>query len=268
MIKILIVEDEEIIRKGLINTIDWLSKDCTIIGEAINGKDGLEKIESLSPDLVITDIRMPVLDGLEMIREAMQQGKTFEKIILTSYGEFEYAKESINLGVVEYILKPIDEDILYEALDKVREKLSEKELLRKVEEVVDTKDDMEFFNIEFYFDNNIENKYVRKSLEKIKNYYYEKLNIKDLSEEFDVSTGYLSRKFKEEVGETFLDILNKYRIQKSIKLLMKEEYKLYEISEKVGFTDYKHFCTVFKKYLNVAPGDFLKQKLVLVKEEK
>lgn len=267
MIKILIVEDEEIIRKGLINTIDWLSKDCTIIGEAINGKDGLEKIEKLSPDLVITDIRMPILDGLEMIKEAMKKNYNFEKIILTSYGEFEYAKESINLGVIEYILKPVDEDILYKALDKVREKLSEKELLKKVEEVVEIKEDIEFFNIEFYFDNKkIENKYVRKSLEKIKNYYYEKLNIKDLAEEYQVSTGYLSRKFKEEVGETFLDVLNKYRIQKSIKLLMKEEYKLYEISEKVGFTDYKHFCTVFKKYLNIAPGDFLKQSMVFIKE--
>lgn len=269
MIRVLVVEDEEIIRKGLINTIDWLSKNCTVVGEAINGKDGLVKIEELSPDLVITDIRMPILDGLEMIKEAMKIGKVFEKIILTSYGEFDYAKESINLGVIEYILKPIDEDILYEALDKVQDKLNQLKLLKRVEEVVETKDEIEFFNLEFYLDSSeIKNRYVRKSLKKIEESYYEKLNIKDLAEEFSVSVGYLSRKFKEELGETFLDILNKYRVQKSIKLLMKEEFKLYEISEKVGFTDYKHFCNVFKKYLNVAPGDFLKQKVILLKDEK
>ena len=91
------------------------------------------------------------------------------------------------------------------------------------------------------------------------------MNIKDIAEELDISASYLSRKFKDATGETFLDILNKYRIQKSIKLLQKQEYKIYEISEKVGFTDYKHFCNVFKKYLHTAPGDFAKKNVVVMK---
>lgn len=93
MIRVLIVEDEEIIRKGLINTIDWIEKDCNIVGEAINGLDGLEKIRELKPDLVITDIKMPNLNGLEMIKRCQSEDIVFESILLTSYGEFEYAKE-------------------------------------------------------------------------------------------------------------------------------------------------------------------------------
>lgn len=122
MIKVLVVEDEYIIRKGMINTIDWLSMGCKIIGEGINGKEGLKFIEEFSPDLVITDIRMPVMDGLEMLKTAEEAGLKFEKIILTSYGEFKYAQEGIKLGVADYILKPIDEDLLEKAVKKVKEK--------------------------------------------------------------------------------------------------------------------------------------------------
>lgn len=263
MIKILVVEDENIIRKGLIGTIDWLSAGFVVAGEAINGKDGLEKIEKIKPDLVITDIRMPVMDGLEMLRKAEEKNFKFEKILLTSYGEFEYAQEGIKLGVIDYILKPIDEDIFYKALEKAKEKIKRRETLETVKNISEDDTELEFFNPKIFLgkDKNI---YVDKAIEKIISSYAEKLNIKDIAEELDISASYLSRKFKDATGETFLDILNKYRIQKSIKL-QKQEYKIYEISEKVGFTDYKHFCNVFKKYLHTAPGDFAKKNVVVVK---
>lgn len=264
MVKILVVEDENIIRKGLIGTIDWLSAGFVVAGEAINGKDGLEKIEKIKPDLVITDIRMPVMDGLEMLRKAEEKNFKFEKILLTSYGEFEYAQEGIKLGVIDYILKPIDEDIFYKALEKAKEKIKRRETLETVKNISEDDTELEFFNPKIFLgkDKNI---YVDKAIEKIISSYAEKLNIKDIAEELDISASYLSRKFKDATGETFLDILNKYRIQKSIKLLQKQEYKIYEISEKVGFTDYKHFCNVFKKYLHTAPGDFAKKNVVVVK---
>ena len=264
MIKVLVVEDEDIIRRGLIGTIDWLSAGYTVVGEAVNGKDGLEKIEEYKPDLVITDIRMPVMDGLEMLREAQEKNLKFEKIILTSYGEFQYAQEGIKLGVIDYILKPIDEDIFYEALKKAKEKIKKLEALETVKELTDDNEETEFFNPKIYLGKD-KNRYVEKAVEKIISSYAEKLNIKDIAEELGVSTSYLSRKFKDVTGETFLDVLNKYRIQKSIKLLGTQEYKIYEISEKVGFTDYKHFCNVFKKYLHTAPGDFIKKNIVVLK---
>ena len=264
MVKILVVEDENIIRKGLIGTIDWLSAGFVVAGEAINGKDGLEKIEKIKPDLVITDIRMPVMDGLEMLRKAEEKSFKFEKILLTSYGEFEYAQEGIKLGVIDYILKPIDEDIFYKALEKAKEKIKRREALETVKNISEDDTELEFFNPKIFLgkDKNI---YVDKAIEKIISSYAEKLNIKDIAEELDISASYLSRKFKDVTGETFLDVLNKYRIQKSIKLLQKQEYKIYEISEKVGFTDYKHFCNVFKKYLHAAPGDFAKKNVVVIK---
>ncbi len=103
-----------------------------------------------------------------------------------------------------------------------------------------------------------ENGYVSKLLEAIRTRYGEKLSIESISEEMGVSASYLSRKFKEITGQTFLDFLNKYRVQQAITLLNTKEYRISEISEAVGFSDYKHFCSVFKKYTLKSPTKFVK----------
>ena len=117
MYRVLIVEDEDIIRKGLAYTMDWMGMGCTIVGEAANGQEGLEKIEELKPDIVVADIMMPVIDGIEMIRIARQKFN-FKSIILTSYADFDYAKKAIDLDVSAYLLKPVDEDELIKNVDK------------------------------------------------------------------------------------------------------------------------------------------------------
>ena len=111
MVKVLIAEDEDIIRKMLVQTIDWLRMGCVVAAETASGSQGVELIRELQPELVITDISMPGMDGLEMIRRG-QEFADFESIVLTSYSRFDYAKQAIGAGVAAYILKPIDEDIL------------------------------------------------------------------------------------------------------------------------------------------------------------
>lgn len=253
MIKTIIVEDEIFLRKGLINSIDWLSKDCYIVGEAENGEEGLNLISQLSPDLVISDIKIPVFSGLEMLKKAKEKGLDFEIILLTSYSDFEFAKTGIELEVVEYLLKPLDEELLYIALDKVKKKIEDKKIINLYEKNLK---DIDVIKIDF---NKIKNRYVNMTLEKINKNYYGRLNLKCIADELEVSVGYLSRKIKEELGETFVDILNKYRIQKSIHYLLENKYKIYEISDKVGFTEYKHFHNTFKKYLGIAPSEFGKE---------
>ena len=98
MNKIIIVEDEEIIRNGLAISFDWMEYGCNIVGLAKDGKEGLDMILELEPDIVISDIRMPKMTGIEMIQNAKKQGKEFFSIFLNSYADFEYAKSSIELG--------------------------------------------------------------------------------------------------------------------------------------------------------------------------
>ena len=111
MYRVLIVEDEDIIRKGIAYTMDWMSMDCVIAGEAANGKEGVEKILELRPDIVVADIMMPYMNGIEMIRSTKDQ-VPYKSILLTSYAEFSYAKQAIDLKVSDYLMKPVEEDDL------------------------------------------------------------------------------------------------------------------------------------------------------------
>ncbi|WP_071130588.1 response regulator transcription factor [Enterococcus timonensis] len=120
MKQVLIVDDEPAIQEGLPLLIDWKSLGYEICAVAPNGKEGLAAIKKFQPDVVITDIRMPILTGLEMLKEAQKQGHTdFYAIILSGYSDFSYAKEAIHIGAASYLLKPIDEDELIEILKKI-----------------------------------------------------------------------------------------------------------------------------------------------------
>ena len=123
MLRVLIAEDEDMIRKGLVYTTDWLSMGCVVVAEASDGKDGYEKILECRPDVVITDICMPFMDGIEMIKKASEQVK-FKSILLTSYADFEYARRAIEARVCEYILKPVDEEALAGIMKRLEEEIA------------------------------------------------------------------------------------------------------------------------------------------------
>lgn len=110
MYKVLLVDDEIFVRKGLRNLMDWESLGYEICDEAGNGQEALEKIRRLEPDLVIADIRMPILDGLELIRRVTEEEAYRPSFIIVSgYHDFQYAQRALRYGVHDYILKPIDE---------------------------------------------------------------------------------------------------------------------------------------------------------------
>ena len=266
MLRVLVVEDEEIIRKGFIHTVDWTSMECVIVGEARNGKEGLEKIQELQPDIVFTDIIMPKMNGIEML-EAAKDEYEFKSVILTSYSEFEYAQKAIKLRVFEYLLKPVDEQALKKVVDKIKNEIYEERKMSTLKENTKDKSEVELINLEFYIQKQGNNVYVEKALEVIRNRYDENLTIEMVADELGVSGSYLSRKLKEQVSQTFLEILHKYRLQKAVELLNQGIYKVYEVSEKTGFNEYKHFCQVFKKYIGIAPTEFIKEKGIVVKQK-
>ena len=101
MLKVVVVEDEELVRKGIVLAVDWASVGCAVVGEAANGQEGLEVIARYRPDLIVTDIKMPRLDGLEMVRQLRAQGNRAYVILLTAYSDFSYAQAAVKLGAVD-----------------------------------------------------------------------------------------------------------------------------------------------------------------------
>lgn len=260
MLKVLIVEDEDIIRKGLVHTIDWLSMGCIVAGDADNGLEGLKLIEEHKPDLVITDIKMPVMGGIEMLEKGLKNN-SFYSIILTSYSEFEYAKQAISLKVFEYLLKPVDKDKLADTIERIVKDSVRKKLINSLMDKAIIIDEMELINLDvFILSEGEHNYYVDEALKQIKINYNRKISIESISNRLGVSASYLSRKFKDITDQTFLDVLNKYRVQKAIELLNEGRYRVYEVSELTGFSEYKHFCNVFKKYTEATPTEFIKAR--------
>lgn len=126
MYKVIVVEDETMVRRGIILTIDWAALDCVIAGEAANGEEGAELAVRLSPDIIVTDVKMPRMDGVEMITKLREQGCRAKFIILTAYSDFKYAQSALRLGVSDYLLKPLRDGDLEHAVGHIRERMEER----------------------------------------------------------------------------------------------------------------------------------------------
>jgi two-component system response regulator YesN len=131
MYKVILVDDEQVIRQGLKKILDWTSLGFEIIDEAENGLRAYEKIKTLNPDLVLLDIRMPGLDGIGLLEKLRQEGSKCRVIYLTGFAEFEYAKRAISLGVEAFLTKPFDEDELINELKVIRKKLDSKKQIEE-----------------------------------------------------------------------------------------------------------------------------------------
>jgi len=254
MHKVLIVEDEDIMRKGLMFMPKWQEVDCIVVGEAANGKEGLEKIEKYRPDIVIVDINMPVMDGLEMLEKSIKE-YGYDAIIVSGYGEFEYARRGISLGVSEYLLKPVNYTKLYEAIRKIQAKRNADTKIQNAIRQIDV--EKKKYGILEYEEKKTGNRYIDYMIQAIHDNYSKRLVLSDISEQCKVSCTYLNVKFKDETGYTFNEYPNRYRIKKAVDLLRENQYKIYEIAEMVGFSDYKYFIKVFKKYTGTSPARFI-----------
>lgn len=146
MLKVVIIDDEPLVLEGLRTMVDWTGHGYKIIGEAINGEEGFDLISESNPDLVITDMRMPIMDGLVLIEKCRNELELHaEFVILSGYSEFEYAKKALELNSHQYLLKPIDSDDIHKMLDEVKVKI----------EMERTKEEKIIDDLKFVLDNSI-----------------------------------------------------------------------------------------------------------------
>jgi len=262
--KILIVEDEDLIRKGLVYVFNWLEHDCVVIGEAANGEEALRFIEKSKPDIIVTDIKMPIMDGLELLDNIKHMG--IETVIISGYADFEYAKRAIHFDVSDYLLKPIDHKQLGQIIDELTAKIKKNLVSDMVSEKIKSIEDLRLFDVEFYYSNsNFKSRYTKKVLEFIKENYSRKISIDYIANKLEVSSAYLSKLFKSDAEYTFNDFLNRYRIQKALDYMLESDMKIYQIAEVVGYSEYKYFSQVFKNYLGYSPSDFMQLDLFIKK---
>ena len=241
MLKVLIVEDEEMIRKGIVLTVDWAVLDCVVVGEATNGVQGLEAARRLEPSLIITDLKMPQMDGIEMLTALRAEGCTAYVIILTAYDNFAYAQSALRLGAVDYLLKPFHDGDLENAVTRIQQRR------RPAAEATPIgaarKGD--------------KSKYVLEAMDYISKHYNEPdISVGTVAQSLNISEGYLSHTFKKETDYTLLNYLTRYRIHKAMELLKDCRVKVYEVAEQVGYRDIAYFSATFKKYAGISPSEY------------
>ena len=235
MDRVVVVEDETMARKGIILTIDWSALDCVIVGEAANGEEGAELVKRLSPDLVVTDVKMPRMDGVEMITKLRAEGCQARFIAL-------------RLGVSDYLLKPLKDGELEAAVRHIQG------LRDARENQTDASADAPVLRLSPV--KNTKNKYVEQAVQLIREHYREDINISTVAGKLEISEGYLSRVFKKETDYTFTNYLTWYRMKKAMTLLKDCRVKVYEVAEQVGYSDTAYFSAQFKKVTGISPSEY------------
>ena len=238
MLKVVIVEDEYMAQTGLGHLIEKINPEYHIAGYADNGCDGMVLVKEVKPDIVITDIKMPRMNGLEMIESLRKIHMDCLFVILSGYAEFSYAQQGISLGVTDYLLKPVTVQKIKDLMERLEKKL--KPACRE------TKKEAAVYSL-----------LVTKVIGYIHEHYQDKLTLDDLAEKYKVTPEYLSRMFSREVGRPFVNYLKEYRIGKAKEMLQKGNRKIYEIAFEAGYSDVKYFCRVFKEGTGVSPKKYL-----------
>ena len=217
--RILIAEDEQRTRQGLVRVLQSLRDEYEIVAQASNGKAALEMILEQKPDVVFIDIKMPFMDGLSVIEAARAQGIKAEFVIVSAYADFDFAKQSISLGVIEYLLKPLTRDEAEAVLKKM----------------------------------------ILQALDIIQSGYAGKISQKKLAEDLGLSQEYFSYLFGKNIGENFSTFLREYRIEQAQYMLREEICDQRDVPYQVGFSDSKYFKKVFREVTGKSPSEYLSE---------
>ncbi len=248
MYKILIVDDEYEIRNGLFKYFPWNEVGFDVVGQAGNGKEALDFILNNCVDVVLSDIIMPVMSGVELAEELYKLNKGIKVIFLSVHKDFEYAKKALEYGVKNYIVKSTKYNELVSVFSKLKNELDQE-------------------NNRQIVGNNLNNKpqvvgelcYNEKIIAVIMKYVEHNLkdaNLENAAEKVHMNVDYISRLFKQVTGQRFTDYVIMVKMKKAAQLLNNINYKTYEISEIVGYSNPKNFTRTFKSFFKKSPREY------------
>ena len=235
-LKVLLVDDEIIIRQGFRQLFDWEAHNCEVVGEAADGMEALSQIDALNPDIVTMDINIPIMNGLKVIQLSRMKHPETAFIIVSGYDDFAYCREALRLQITDYILKPVDYEEFGACIDNLKIAMFQKRA--SVES------------------DGQEERIINKIVRFVQSHLAEEISLSVLAEEFHFSTQYVSQLFKNEIGVNFLTYLTNIRMEKAKKLLLNTDLPIAEISEQSGYGDYRVFTKVFKKSEGVTPSQY------------
>lgn len=242
MYKAIIIDDEDLVREAIIALGKWKDFGITKICEADNAKSALEIIDKEMPDIVVTDMKMPVMDGMELLKELDFKHFHVKVIVVSGFSDYEYTRQAIRSNVVDYILKPIDSQDLNNAIATA---------ISEIEDDEERTGNYEERNAGFVERNSIF------EIEKyVKDNFNNEITLEELAHKFYISKEYISRLFKKQFNTNLFDYLATLRIENAKELILKTQYSIEEIALRVGFSNGNYFSKAFRKKTNLSPSEY------------
>lgn len=239
--KMLIVEDEEILLERLVKTIEWKEIGIKTVYAAQNGDDAKRILDSDDIDIVLTDIKMPLMDGLTLTEYVCKTQKNTQVVIMSGYKEFEFAQRALRLGVKDYILKPFTKEEILDVIKKL------------IVEIQNNK-----WKIEDRYEEGYSDGTLKAVIDYINAHFSEQITLCHVANYVHLNPVYLGRLIKKRFGKSFKELLTEIRLKKAADMLKNSELKNYEIAEAVGFSDPQYFSQVFKKVFGLTPNEWRK----------
>ncbi len=239
MSKLLLVDDERWVRTALRHTIEKLDLPFHVVKECANGLEALDWMKENDADLVLSDIRMPVMDGLTFVRELRQWRENQDVVLITVYDEFQYVQQALRHGVFDYLIKPVDTDELAGCLKKwLRRKERENSPALLVEET--------------------DLSPVRKVIQYIKTAPPGNVTLAEAARHVHMNPSYLSQLFKHEMSINFVDYVTGLRMTEAKRLLLSTSLRISEIACRLGYNDIAYFSNMFRKVIGISPSEYRK----------
>ena len=235
-LRVLLVDDEIMIREGFKRLFDWEAHNCVVVGEAADGMEALAKIDTLDPDIAIMDINIPIMNGLKVIQLSRIKHPDTAFVIVSGYDDFSYCREALRLQITDYILKPVNYEEFGACIDNLKIALFQ----RQTPKSQDPQEERSILLITRY----------------LQEHLAEEISLSVLAEEFHLSAQYISQLFKSEIGVGFLAYLTNIRMEQAKKLLLSTSLSIAEVSEQSGYGDYRVFTKVFKKAEGITPSQY------------
>ena len=235
-LRVLLVDDEIMIREGFKRLFDWEGHDCQVVGEAADGMEALAQIDALRPDIVIMDINIPIMNGLKVIQVSRMKHPNTAFVIVSGYDDFSYCREALRLQITDYILKPVNYDEFGTCIDNLKISLFQQRLSTEPEQ----QEERTITGITRY----------------LQEHLAEEMSLSILVERFHLNPQYISQLFKSEIGVGFLAYLTNIRMEKAKKLLLSSSLPIADVAEQSGYGDYRVFTKVFKKAEGITPSQY------------
>lgn len=249
MYKVLLVEDDRTLRLIYSKMKTWSECGFIIEKEVEDGKKALQALENEEFDLIFTDIKMPFMDGIEMLRQLSDKGNSIPVIFASSYDDFEYARQGLILGAFDYLLKPVDPKKLTDVLTRVKVHIDKYQAEKRIDPVVAQV--LNDLNVSPNSDSFVEQVASYCSI-----HYRDDLFVDDFAEAHGYSKDYFSKIFKQHFKITFHEFCSRVKVAYAIDLIRTGNYKAYEISEMLGYSSVDYFTKIFKEITGTTPSKY------------